>query len=229
MSKEILYGDNEATKQTTRSILVYTLDQILRLLHPIMPFVTEEIWEKIPHQGESLVVAEYPVVHEEFNDEAAARGMEVLKEVIRSVRNIRAEVNTPLSKPITLLIKTNDTEVEEFLTANTSYLERFCNPEELVISREIEAPELAMSAVLTGAELFLPLAGLINIEEEIARLEKELDKWTKEVKRVQGKLSNERFVSNAPDEVVEAERAKEKDYLEKQEAVKERIAQLRSI
>ena len=154
--------------------------------------------------------------------------MEVLKEVIRSVRNIRAEVNTPLSKPITLLIKTNDTEVEEFLTANTSYLERFCNPEELVISREIEAPELAMSAVLTGAELFLPLAGLINIEEEIARLEK-LDKWTKEVKRVQGKLSNERFVSNAPDEVVEAERAKEKDYLEKQEAVKERIAQLRSI
>ena len=194
-----------------------------------MPFVTEEIWEKIPHQGESLVVAEYPVVHEEFNDEAAARGMEVLKEVIRSVRNIRAEVNTPLSKPITLLIKTNDTEVEEFLTANTSYLERFCNPEELVISREIEAPELAMSAVLTGAELFLPLAGLINIEEEIARLEKELDKWTKEVKRVQGKLSNERFVSNATDEVVEAERAKEKDYLEKQEAVKERIAQLRSI
>lgn len=93
---------------------MYTLDQILRLLHPIMPFVTEEIWEKIPHQGESLVVAEYPVVHEEFNDEAAARGMEVLKEVIRSVRNIRAEVNTPLSKPITLLIKTNDTEVEEF-------------------------------------------------------------------------------------------------------------------
>ncbi|MGC3658021.1 hypothetical protein, partial [Enterococcus faecalis] len=77
----------------------------------------------------SLVVAEYPVVHEEFNDEAAARGKEVLKEVIRSVRNIRAEVNTPLSKPITLLIKTNDTEVEEFLTAYTSYLERFCNPE----------------------------------------------------------------------------------------------------
>ena len=92
-------------------------------------------------------------------------------------------------------------------------MERFCNPEELVISREIEAPELAMSAVLTGAELFLPLAGLINIEEEIARLEKELDKWTKEVKRVQGKLSNERFVSNAPDEVVEAERAKERTTL----------------
>ncbi|MGH2179864.1 class I tRNA ligase family protein, partial [Enterococcus faecalis] len=86
-----------------RTILVYTLDQILRLLHRIMRFVREEIWEKIPHEGESLVVAEYPVVHEEFNDEPAARGMEVLKEVIRSVRNIREEVNRPLFKSITSL------------------------------------------------------------------------------------------------------------------------------
>ncbi len=99
----------------------------------------------------------------------------------------------------------------------------------MTISSEITAPDLAMSAVLTGAEIFLPLAGLINIEEEIKRLEKELEKWTSEVKRVQGKLSNERFVSNAPEEVVEAERAKEKDYLEKQTAVKERIESLRTI
>lgn len=137
-------------------------------------------------------------------------------------------MNTPLSKPITLLIKTNDTEVEEFLTANTSYLERFCNPEELVISREIEAPELAMSAVLTGAELFLPLAGLINIEEEIARLEKELDKWTKEVKRVQGKLSMN-VLCQTHQMRSWKQNVQRKDYLEKQEAVKERIAQLRSI
>ena len=201
----------------------------MRLLHPIMPFVTEEIWEHIPHQGNSLVVAEYPVVRPEFDDETASKGMEVLKELIRAVRNIRSEVNTPLSKPITLLIKTNDAKVDQFLVENTSYIERFCNPEELTISSEITAPDLAMSAVLTGAEIFLPLAGLINIEEEIKRLEKELEKWTSEVKRVQGKLSNERFVSNAPKEVVEAERAKEKDYLEKQTAVKERIESLRTI
>lgn len=229
MSKEVLYGDDAVSKQTTRSILVHTLDQILRLLHPIMPFVTEEIWEHIPHQGNSLVVAEYPVVRPEFDDETASKGMEVLKELIRAVRNIRSEVNTPLSKPITLLIKTNDAKIDQFLVENTSYIERFCNPEELTISSEITAPDLAMSAVLTGAEIFLPLAGLINIEEEIKRLEKELEKWTSEVKRVQGKLSNERFVSNAPEEVVEAERAKEKDYLEKQTAVKERIESLRTI
>ncbi|HBI3821585.1 TPA: valine--tRNA ligase, partial [Enterococcus faecium] len=171
----------------------------------------------------------YPVVRPEFDDETASKGMEVLKELIRAVRNIRSEVNTPLSKPITLLIKTNDAKIDQFLVENTSYIERFCNPEELTISSEITAPDLAMSAVLTGAEIFLPLAGLINIEEEIKRLEKELEKWTSEVKRVQGKLSNERFVSNAPEEVVEAERAKEKDYLEKQTAVKERIESLRTI
>lgn len=229
MSKEVLYGDDAVSKQTTQSILVHTLDQILRLLHPIMPFVTEEIWQHIPHQGTSLVVADYPVVHPEFNDETASKGMEVLKELIRSVRNIRSEVNTPLSKPITLMIKINDPKIGQFLTENTSYIERFCNPEELTISSEIVAPDLAMSAVLTGAEIFLPLAGLINIEEEIKRLEKELAKWTDEVKRVQGKLGNERFVANAPTEVVEAERAKEKDYLDKQAAVTERIRSLRTI
>lgn len=229
MSKEILYGENEIAKQTTKSILIYTLDQILRLLHPIMPFVTEEIWENIPHEGESLVVANYPVVRNELSDETAAKGMEVLKEVIRSVRNIRAEVNTPLSKSVTLLIKTTEKEINHFLMENTNYIERFCNPEELTISSDIIAPELAMSAVLTGVEIYLPLAGLINIEEEITRLEKELEKWTQEVQRVQGKLANERFVSNAPEEVVATEKAKEKDYLEKQEIVKERIAQLRTV
>jgi valyl-tRNA synthetase len=229
MSKETLYGDNEAAKQVNKSILVHVLDQILRLLHPIMPFVTEEIWSKLPHEGDSLVVAAYPEVRPEWTDTQAAKGMEVLKELIRSVRNIRAEVNTPLSKPITLLIQTNDTEVETFLVANKNYIERFCNPEELVISNTLEAPELAMSAILSGATIYLPLAGLINIEEEISRLEKELAKFTQEVKRVQGKLANERFVANAPEEVVAQEREKEADYLDKQKAVQERIEQLRTI
>ena len=229
MSKETLYGENEQAKAMNQAVLVYTLDQILRLLHPIMPFVTEEIWSKLPHEGTSLVVADYPVAHEAFDDPAAVKGMAVLSDLIRAVRNIRAEVNTPLSKPITLLIQTADEEINTFLTTNKNYIERFCNPEELVISTTLEAPELAMSAVLTGATIYLPLAGLINVEEEIARLEKELDKWQKEVKRVQGKLSNERFVSNAPEEVVAQEKAKEVDYLEKQQAVTDRIAQLRSL
>lgn len=227
MSKEVLYGEDETQKQMTRSILVHVLDNIARLLHPIMPFVTEAIWEKIPHQGESIVVAAYPTVNESLTDTKAAEGMEILKELIRSVRNIRSEVNTPMSKEITLLIKTTDDSAESFLKENTNYIERFCNPDELVISPAVEAPELAMSAVITGAEIYLPLADLINIDEEIIRLEKELAKWTKEVKMVQGKLSNERFVAGAPEAVVAAEREKEKGYLEKEAAVKERIATLK--
>ncbi|CAM3966061.1 valine--tRNA ligase [Catellicoccus marimammalium] len=229
MSKEVLYGEDEEQKRLTRSILVYTLDQILRLLHPIMPFVTEEIWQALPHEGESIVVAKYPVVHEELNDEQAVKAMDMLIELIRAVRNIRAEVNTPLSKPIHLLIKANGEAEKALLTENMSYIQRFCNPEVLKIDTEVEAPNDAMSAVITGTEIYLPLADLINIEEEIARLEKELEKWNKEVARVQGKLSNERFVNNAPEEVVAAEREKEVTYKEKQAAVQERIASLKSL
>ncbi|MGB6179391.1 valine--tRNA ligase [Carnobacterium sp.] len=228
MSKEILFNEDEEAKQTTRSILAYVLDQTLRLLHPVMPFVTEEIWENIPHTGESLVVAAYPVVRPELSDEEATEGMDVLMELIRSVRNIRSEVNTPLSKPVELLIKTNDMKIELFLKNNISYIERFCNPENLIISSAVEAPETAMSAVITGAEIYLPLAGLINIDEEIVRLEKELAKWSGEVKRVKGKLSNAKFVDNAPIAVVEAEKTKEKEYLDKQALVLGRIEILKT-
>ncbi|WP_205247502.1 valine--tRNA ligase [Enterococcus cecorum] len=228
MSKETLYGDNPEAKRMNQAVLVYVLDNIVRLLHPIMPFVTEEIFSKLPTTTGSIVVASYPQVNE-FSDESAAEGMEVLKEVIRAVRNIRAEVNTPLSKAVTLLIQANDEKVQAFLTANQNYIMRFCNPDELVIATELAVPDMAMSQVITGATIYLPLANLINLTEEIARLEKELAKLDGEVKRVQGKLANERFVSKAPQAVVEQERAKEADYLEKQQAVAQRIAQLKEL
>ncbi|MEO5301107.1 valine--tRNA ligase [Enterococcus cecorum] len=228
MSKETLYGDNPEAKRMNQAVLVYVLDNIVRLLHPIMPFVTEEIFSKLPTTTGSIVVASYPEVNE-FSDESAAEGMEVLKEVIRAVRNIRAEVNTPLSKAVTLLIQANDEKVQAFLTANQNYIMRFCNPDELVIATELAVPDMAMSQVITGATIYLPLANLINLTEEIARLEKELAKLDGEVKRVQGKLANERFVSKAPQAVVDQERAKEADYLEKQQAVAQRIAQLKEL
>jgi len=229
LTKEVLYGEDESEKDVTRSVLMHVLDQVLRLLHPIMPFVTEEIFENLPTANGSLVVAAYPQVQAQLSDENAANGVELLKELIRSVRNIRAEVNTPLSKQVPMLIKTNDEQVETFLKENTNYIRRFTNPDTLEISADIQAPEMAMSAVLTGAEVYLPLASLINVEEEIARLNKELGKWNKEVEMVQKKLGNERFVANAKPEVVEKEREKERDYLEKRASVEERIATLKSL
>ena len=227
MAKLPLYGENEEAKKTTRSILAYVLDQTMRLLHPFMPFLTEEIWQNLPHDGESITVAKWPQVDESLSDEKAASEMKLLMEIIRSVRNIRAEVQTPLSKKIKLLVKAKNRDTLTILEKNKSYLERFCNPEELVMALEIQIPDKAMTAVVTGAELILPLEGLINIEEELARLQKEWEKWEKEVKRVQQKLQNEKFVNNAPQKVVDEERAKEKDYLEKRTTVEARIKELK--
>ena len=229
MSKETLAGDDEAAKLTTRSILVYVLDNTLRLLHPIMPFVTEEIWQSVPHVGESLVVATYPTVHPEQMDEKAAEEMEFLMDFIRSVRTVRNEMNTPLSKPINIIAKVSDAAHYAVLKENESYIARFSNPEEFVYGEDVEAPSDAVTSVITGAEIYLPLAGLINIEDEIARLEKEAEKLQQEVDRVEKKLSNEKFVAKAPAAVVEAERAKGADYQAQREAVLERIATLKKI
>ncbi|WP_070120831.1 valine--tRNA ligase [Bacillus marinisedimentorum] len=227
MAKLPLYGDDEDQKKTTRSVLAYVLDNTMRLLHPYMPFITEEIWQHLPHKGVSITVASWPGVREEMSDQQASEEMKLLVDIIRSVRNIRAEVNTPMSKQIKLKIKTTEESMMGTLEKNRDYLERFCNPSELLIGTGVEADEKAMTAVVTGAELILPLEGLIDIAEEIIRLEKELEKLNGEVTRVQKKLGNENFVKKAPEAVVDEERKKEKDYLEKRDIVKSRLEELK--
>ena len=108
MAKLPLYGEDEGAKKTTRSILAYVLDSIMRLMHPFMPFITEEIWQNLPHQGESITVAKWPVKDESLTDVKAAEEMKLLVEIIRSVRNSRAEVNTPISKKIKMIVKAKD-------------------------------------------------------------------------------------------------------------------------
>lgn len=228
MTKEVLQGEDEAAKKTARSILAYVLDNILRLLHPIMPFVTEEIWQNAPHEGESIVVAEYPIVDEAFMNHEAETAMDKLIGLIRGVRYIRNEMNTPLSKKVPMQINVNDDATENIFTANKAYIVRFCNPETLEIGQNIETTEEAVTAIISGGEVRMPLAGLIKLEDEIVRLEGEAAKLEKEVDRVVKKLGNERFVSKAPDAVVEGERAKEKDYREKLATVNERIASLKA-
>ncbi len=227
MAKLPLYGEDEAAKLTTRSILAYVLDNTMRLLHPFMPFITEEIWQNLPHEGESITTAAWPEVNPAFTDNKAANDMKLLVEIIRSVRNSRAEVNTPMSKKIKILLKAQDDGIKATLEENKAYIERFCNPEELEIASDIAIPDKAMTSVITGVEIILPLEGLINMEEEIARLTKELEKWTKEVERVQKKLSNQGFVSKAPEKVINEEKAKEQDYLQKRATVEARIKELK--
>ncbi|MGN4124270.1 valine--tRNA ligase [Lysinibacillus sphaericus] len=229
MAKLPMNGEDEAAKKTTRSILAYVLDQTMRLLHPFMPFITEEIWQHLPHEGESITVAAWPTVRTELHFADEADNMKLLMDIIRSVRNIRAEVNTPMSKKVPLFISAKDAATVAVLEANKAYLEKFCNPESLTIGEGLEAPDQSMTAVVTGAELFLPLVGLINLEEEINRLEKELEKWAKEVKLVTGKLSNEKFVSKAPEALVNAEREKLADYKDKHAVVLKRLEELKNM
>jgi valyl-tRNA synthetase len=227
MAKLPLYGEDEEAKLTTRSVLAYVLDNTMRMLHPFMPFVTEEIWQQLPHEGESIVLANWPEVKEELSNPEASNVMQQLVAIIRSVRNIRAEVETPLSKEIPILIQASNADGKAKLEENRLYIDRFCNPSVLTIDTKIQVPEKAMSSVVTGAEIFLPLEGLIDVDKEVARLEAELEKLTKEVDRVDKKLSNEGFVKKAPEQVVEAEKAKQQDYIDKREKVQARIAELK--
>lgn len=229
MAKLPLYGEDEEAKKMTRSVLAYVLDNTMRLLHPFMPFITEEIWQNLPHQGESITVAAWPVVDESLSEQSQSTNMKLLMDIITAVRTIRAEVQSPMSKKVPLTISAKDENTHNVLTTNAAYIERFCNPETLTIGQNIAAPEKSMSAVVSGAELFMPLEGLIDVDAELARLQKELEKWAKEVKLVQGKLSNERFVSKAPEAVVAEERKKEADYLEKHATVEKRMEELKNL
>ncbi|UJF28525.1 valine--tRNA ligase [Planococcus sp. 107-1] len=229
MAKLPLYGEDEEAKKMTRSVLAYVLDNTMRLLHPFMPFITEEIWQNLPHQGESITVAAWPVVDESLSEQSQSTNMKLLMDIITAVRTIRAEVQSPMSKKVALTISAKDENTHNVLTTNAAYIERFCNPETLTIGQNIAAPEKSMSAVVSGAELFMPLEGLIDVDAELARLQKELEKWAKEVKLVQGKLSNERFVSKAPEAVVAEERKKEADYLEKHATVEKRMEELKNL
>ncbi|MBF0941637.1 valine--tRNA ligase [Abiotrophia sp.] len=228
MTKEQLQ-DKEAANTTTKSILVFVLDQFLRLLHPIMPFVTEEIWQQIGGQDKSIVVADYPRLMEAYQDSQVEAQMAQLMELIRAVRTIRNEMNTPLSKPVDLYIKVQDATGQALLEANQAYIKRFCNPAQLVISQAPEHPEEVVTQVLSFAEILMPLKGLIKLEDELARLEGEQAKLEKEVARIDGKLSNEKFVSRAPEQVVAEERNKRQGYLSQLETVKERIQQVKDL
>lgn len=222
-----LNGQDAEAKRATQSVLAYVLDRTQRLIHPFMPFISEEIWQHLPHEGETIMLAPWPVYDAAFEAPDAVAEMELLMEMIRSVRNIRAEVNVPMSKKIELQIKPSSPNEAAILARNEEFIVRFCGTSKLAISLDLNAPEKAMTAIVTGAEMYLPLAGLIDIAQEITRLEKEIQHLDGEVQRVEKKLANEGFVAKAPAKVIEEEKAKMADYADKRDKVKARIAELR--
>lgn len=228
MTKEQLQADH-LNSRTTQSVLIYVLDQFLRLLHPIMPFVTEEIWQHIAPSGANLCHAKYPEVKAEYQNDHSEKAMDQLIQVITAVRQIRNEMNTPLSKPLDIMIQTKEAQVITDLQDNQAYIDRFCHCQSLEIGDEFAVDEEMVTQTLPFAQVLIPLAGLIKIEDEIQRLQSEVTRLQSEVARASKKLGNESFVAKAPETVVEQERQKLTQYEEQLQAVKARIETLQSM
>jgi len=229
MTKETLNSDGD--KSPVQQTLAYVLDQTLRLLQPIMPFVTEAIWQEMPDQVDQnadFAIVRYPMVHDELDDPEAEMSFKSLQNLIIAVRNIRSEAGAPMSTPIDLLIKTSDENLIQIFNDNAEYINRFAHPKSLQIDAHIEAPKLSMSQVISGAEIYVPLAELIDIDDEIKRLEGEANNFRNEVKRADGKLSNKKFTNGAPEAVVAAEKEKLSDWQAKLSATEERLNTLRN-
>ena len=206
LTKARLYGENEAAKLTAQKVLLYVLDQILRLMHPFTPFVTEEIWQAIPHEGEALICAEWPKVRPELDYPAQEQHMESVMAAIRAVRNRRAEMNVPPSKKADLYVVTDK---EEVFSEGAAFITRLAYAEQVHVSKDVPADhEKMVECVTADAKLYLPLAQLVDVEKELARIAREKENAQKEIARAEAQLSNEKFVSRAPANVIQAQRDK---------------------
>ena len=231
LSKDDLYGSDAAVKQRARAVLYHVLEQLLRLLHPFMPFITEEIWQNLPGQRpvESLMQAAYPTAEAVIGEAGQAGKMETLMAVIRAIRNIRGEMDVPPAKQITAVLDCKSEETVAVLVEGESYVRTLARVGELTYGVAVDRPGQAATQVAGDVEVLLPLTGLINIEEEEKRLTKEIAKVQKDVDFFCKKLSNEKFVANAPAEVLEKDRGKQAEAEEKLGILQQSLTKIQAL
>lgn len=223
--KPILYGEDRKAKGVVLNVLNEVLTTGLKLLHPVMPYITEEIYTNLPNAEETIVTSKWPTYNEELKNEKVEEEMSYIIEAIKALRNVRAEMNVPPSRKAKVVIYAS--EGKEAFEQGKVYFEKLASASEVsFVNSKEEIPENSVSAVTTGAEMFMPLLDLVDMEKELERLNKEKEKLEKEIQRVEGKLSNEKFMSKAPEEVVKEEREKGEKYKEMHQAVIERINSL---
>ena len=211
--KNRLYGDDEKDKAVARKVLVDSLKTLLKLLHPFMPFITEEIWQFLPgNDGGYLIEQEWPLFDESITYEEDSQIIEKAMEIIRAVRNIRAEAEASPSKNLSAVIAASK-DVSETISRSLIYVKNLANITDIQLTDDkTGVPDESMSAVITDAEIFIPLDDLVDFEAELERLKKEKKKLEGEVKRAKGMLSNENFVKKAPESKVAEEKAKLSNY-----------------
>jgi len=214
--KQRIYAKDPSMKgssDTAKQVLYHVLKKGLQMLHPVMPFITEEIWEKIRIQGEpDIIVSEWPRVNGNFNFAAESDYTELFKELIYRIRNIRGEMNVAPDKKADVVFKTSSKAVSEIAEMESVHIKALARVEGITVDADYIPEKTDASAVLHDAEIFMPLKGLIDVEKEKSRLEKEIVKVTSELKKVEAKLSSENFVSKAPEEVIQKEKGKLEEY-----------------
>jgi len=227
MIKPRLYGRESAeNRKTAQYVLALTLRQTMELLHPFMPFITEEIWQLLPHEGETVMLASWPQ-GEGLEDDEAEQQMTTIMDVIKAVRNLRSEMNVPPGKKADVVLMAQNEVVLETLQSGENYIINLGSVSSLnLLPSRPDKPEQSVTAVVSGVEIYLPLKGLVDIDKERIRLEKELESLNKEISRLEGKLNNPGFLAKAPQDVVEKEKDKLLDYQAKKDAVSERISSL---
>ena len=205
LTKARLQGEDEEAKRNAQQVLCYVLTETLKLLHPFMPYITEEIWQALPHQGDYLMLQQWPEYHAELSFPQEEKAMELIMDAIRAVRTRRAEMNVPPSKKAHLTVATQEQAVFE---AGIPFLKRLASASEVEVVPAAEARQEAGQVVIAThvAQISIPLGELVDLEKEKARVQKELDKNRKMLSGLEGKLQNPGFVSKAPANVVEAER-----------------------
>lgn len=224
MEKPLLYGDNEKLKIHALSMLSYVLETVLKLLHPFVPFVTEEIF-RILHPDKALIVEEWPKYNKRLTYYAEAKAFEGVMNLIKAVRNIRAEMNVAPSKRVTLLIK--DNEHRPFFEKTAMFIEKLAGASHVEFVKEKPTDVKVSTAVSDSVEVYIPLGELVDTEKEIARLTKELENTEKEILRAEGMLGNQKFVANAPKALVEKERDKLEKHRQKRDKLFEQIENLK--
>ncbi len=223
-AKARLYGEHNTDRKVTQYVLVYVLNRMLALLHPFMPFVTEHIWQHLPHEGKILARAKWPTPDENLRFGAECEIMETIMDAIRAIRNMRAEARVAPNVACTVEIATGREDLAKAITAHQAYFEKLAHVEKLtLLPKDAPKQENALAAVVTGMEIYLELAGLIDKEKETARIEKERAGLEKEIAKTSGKLKNEGFLAKAPAAVVEKEKAKLAEYEEKLTALEKRL------
>ncbi len=228
LSKLDLYQEDEQNVKRAKSVLCHVLDGVMRLLHPFMPFLTEEIWQHLPHEGEALITSSWPEESKEFDFLEEEKEMSLLMEIIKAIRNLRSEINLHPGQYCRIVLKPTEAAATRILLQGKNYINNLASVEELIIDSELrEKPEQALTSIARGVEIYLPLFGLVDFQKEIVRLEKECKNLEKEVARSSGKLSNQGFIDKAPLEVVEQEKVKLEEYEEKLEVVKSRLEELK--